>query len=86
MLIMSKNMAEIDKLKKSLKLEFDMKDLRVAKRILGLDILRDRKKGTLSLTQSYVKKVLKAYRMLDSKVVSTPIPAHYKLKYEKRSL
>ena len=61
-----------------------MKDLRAAKRILGIDVARDRKKGTFSLTQSlYVKKVLKAYGMLDSKMVSIPIPTNYKLKYEK---
>ena len=50
MLIMSKNMAEIEKLKKSLKSEFDMKDLGAAKQILGIDIIIDRMKGTLSLT------------------------------------
>ena len=84
MLIMNKNKTEIDKLKRSLKLEFDMKDLGAAKRILGIDIVRERKKGTLALTQSlYIKKVLKAYGMLDSRMVSTPIPAHYKLKSKK---
>ena len=61
-----------------------MKELGAAKRILGIDVIRDRKKDNLALTQSlYIKKVLKAYGMLDSKMVSTPIPAHYKLNFEK---
>ena len=87
MLIICKNMAEINKLKKALKSEFEMKDLGVAERILGIDILRDRKKGILSLTQSgYVKKVLKEFGMVEAKTVSTTIPAYYKLKSAKRTL
>jgi len=36
---------EIQKLKKRLNDEFEMKDLGNAKRILGMDIMRDRNKG-----------------------------------------
>jgi len=41
MLIASKNKSSIDKLKVQLSFEFEMKDLREAKRILGMEIERD---------------------------------------------
>ena len=44
MLIISKSIADIEHLKRALKMEFEMKDLGPAKRILGTDILRDRKR------------------------------------------
>ena len=44
MLIAAKSMREIHKLKESLKSEFEMKDLGAASRILGMDIIRNRKK------------------------------------------
>ena len=92
MLIICKNMVDINQLKEAFKSEFEMKDLRAAKRILGIDILRDKKKDTLSLTQiGYVQIVLKEFGMLNAKVVfakvvSTPIPSHYKLKSAKGTL
>ena len=46
MLIICRDMAEIDKLKDALKLEFEMNDLGAAKKILiAIDIVRDKKKG-----------------------------------------
>ena len=87
MLIVCKNMGDIIQLKKALNSEFEMKDLGAAKKILGIDISRDRKKGILSLSQKeYVQKVLREFGMLDAKVVSTPIPSHYKLKTVKGSI
>src|SRR5438128_1260663 len=60
--------------------EFDMKDLGVAKKILGMEIIRDRKSGLLFLSQqSYIKKVLHRFNMHDAKSVSTPIAPHFKL-------
>ena len=45
-----------------------MKDLGPTKRILRIDIFRDRKRGILSLSQAgYVQKVLKTFGMLESK-------------------
>lgn len=49
MLVASKDMVEIQKLKRSLTVEFEMKDLGAANRILGMYIIRDREKGTLKL-------------------------------------
>ena len=51
MLIVCKNMGDIIQLKKALNSEFEMKDLVAAKKILGIEISRDRKKGILSLSQ-----------------------------------
>ncbi|KAL5739748.1 hypothetical protein ACOSP7_028638 [Xanthoceras sorbifolium] len=43
MLIAAKNMSDIDELKKQMKNEFEMKDLGVAKKILDMEIKRNRK-------------------------------------------
>ncbi|WJX45133.1 hypothetical protein P8452_32036 [Trifolium repens] len=70
----------IQKLKEKLNDEFEMKDLGNAKRILGMNILRDRSKGELFLSQhDYLKKVVERFRMSDSKVVNTPLGHHWKL-------
>ena len=60
------------KLKSLLSSEFDMKDLGAAKKILGIEIHRDREAGKLWLSQKgYLKKVLEKFSMLDAKPVST---------------
>lgn len=80
MLLVAKSMDDINEVKEMLGREFDMKDLGPAKRILGMDIERDRAGGVLKLSQSrYVKKVLQVFRMADSKSVTTPIGAQFKL-------
>ncbi|KAL1200962.1 Retrovirus-related Pol polyprotein from transposon TNT 1-94 [Cardamine amara subsp. amara] len=59
MLIASKDMKEIQIVKDLLSNRFEMKDLGAARRILGMDIERDRKGGVLTLSQSgYIKKIL----------------------------
>jgi len=47
MLIAVKNKTHIQKLKAQLKKKFDMKNLREAKKILGMEITRDRGSGRL---------------------------------------
>jgi len=51
MLITSKSRSAIDKLKKELSFEFEMKDLGEAKKVLGMEIERDQKSGKVRLTQ-----------------------------------
>jgi hypothetical protein len=51
MLIAAKDKSEIAKLKAQLNLEFEMKDLGAAKKILGVEIIRYRKSGMLYLSQ-----------------------------------
>ena len=80
MLIAAKSKKEITTLKKLLSSEFEMKDLGAAKKILGMEITRDRNFGLLFFSQqSYIKKVLCRFNMYDAKSVSTHIAPHFKL-------
>ena len=81
MLIASRNKGEICRLKAQLSKEFEMKDLGEAKKILGMEIARDRQRGILCLTQKqYLKKVLQRFGMSEkTKPVSTPLAPHFKL-------
>lgn len=59
MLIAAKGKKDIATLKALLSKEFDMKDLGAAKKILGMEIIRDRNSGLLFLSlQSYINKGL----------------------------
>lgn len=70
MLIAFKDKSLIVKLKSQLSNEFEMKDLGAAKRILGMEIQRDRKAGKLYLSQrKYLEKILDRYNMLHCKPV-----------------
>jgi len=51
MLIAAKSQVEIDRLKAQLSKEFVMKDLGEAKKILGMEINKDRERGELWLSQ-----------------------------------
>ena len=74
---------EIQLIKDDLRLKFDMKDLGEAKRILGMDIFRDRKRRVLRLVQAdYVSKVISRYQMTDARSVSIPLANHFKLSRE----
>ena len=86
-LIACKDKREIMKLTKSLSLEFEMKNLGATKRILGIDIERNRKEETLTLSQTgYVRKVVELFEMSSCKSVTTPIPSHFKLCDVKKDL
>ena len=83
MLIVGSNIEEINILKKQLSKQFAMKDLGIAKQILGMRIVRDKANGTLKLSQSeYVKKVLSRFNMNEAKSVSPPLGSHFKLSKE----
>ncbi|KAL1190989.1 Retrovirus-related Pol polyprotein from transposon TNT 1-94 [Cardamine amara subsp. amara] len=80
MLVAARDMKVISKLKQKLSEKFEMKDLGAAKKILGMEIVRDRVKGTLTLSQEgYLSKVLEMYKMEQSKPVVTPLGAHLKM-------
>ena len=49
MLIAGSNIEEINNLKKQLSKQFAMKDLRAAKQILGMRIIRDKANGTFTV-------------------------------------
>ena len=80
MLIASRNQGVICRLKAQLSKELEMKDLGEAKKILSMEIARDRQRGTLCLTQKhYLKKVLQRFGMSEkTKPISTPLAPHFK--------
>ncbi|KAL6321033.1 hypothetical protein AAG906_012015 [Vitis piasezkii] len=70
MLIVVKSMVEVNKLKSLLSKEFDMKDLGATKKIIGMEIHRDRALGRLWLSQhNYVKRMLERFNMDNAKPV-----------------
>jgi hypothetical protein len=70
-------------LNKKLNNSFAMKDLGATKKILGMRIIRDKKNRKLTLSQGeYIEKVLKRFRMKNSKLVSIPLANHFKLTKE----
>ena len=80
MLVASKSMFEINRLKAQLARTFDMKDLGAANQILGMQIHRDRKNGKLWLSQKkYVEKILQRFSMNKVKPVNIPLASHFKL-------
>ena len=80
MLLACKNMKLIDLLKQQLRDKFDMKDFGPTKRILGVEMVKNRTTRTLFMSQEkYVKKVLEKFGMLNCKPVSTPMAAHFRL-------
>nr|GEU36957.1 retrovirus-related Pol polyprotein from transposon TNT 1-94 [Tanacetum cinerariifolium] len=85
MLIDALNKDQIRELKDQLSNEFDMKDLGAAKRILSMEIRRDRKIGKLTLSQTdYISKVFKKFNMSSCKPVPTPLAPHFKLSSHER--
>ena len=76
MLVAAKDKILISELKKKLSMKFEMKDFGPAKKILGIEIMRDRANGKLWLSQEgYMEKVLELYKMEQAKEVVTPLGA-----------
>ena len=64
MLIVAQDKENIRKVKVQLNKEFEMKNLGATKKILGMEILRDRKTSKLYLSQKgYIEKVLHRFNM-----------------------
>ncbi|GJX82637.1 retrotransposon protein, putative, ty1-copia subclass [Tanacetum coccineum] len=73
-LLMGNNVTMLQEVKSWLSKCFSMKDLGEAAYILGNKIIRDRSKRLISLSQSaYLEKILKKFRMENSKKGYTPI-------------
>lgn len=80
MLVASKSMFEINRLKAQLARAFDMKDLGAANQILGMQIHRDGKNGKLWLSQKkYVEKILQRLNMNKVKPSNIRLASHFKL-------
>jgi ATP-binding cassette subfamily B (MDR/TAP) protein 1 len=57
-----------------------MKDLGASKKILGMEIIRERHVGKSYLSQKgYINNVLRCFNMHEAKPVSTPLAAHFRL-------
>nr|GEZ08426.1 reverse transcriptase domain-containing protein [Tanacetum cinerariifolium] len=80
MLIACKSKAEIGSTKSLLKRKFDMKNVEEAKKILGMEIVRDRSRKILRVSQSeYISKILNNFRIENRKSVQMPLGGHFKL-------
>lgn len=82
-LIAANRLHNVNELKTKLGKEFDMKDIGVAKKILGMEIHMDIGANKLWLSQkSYVEGVLRKFDMSKAKPVSIPLENHFKLSLE----
>ncbi|CAM8879912.1 unnamed protein product [Rhodiola kirilowii] len=80
MLIVSHDVAAINDLKVQLSTNFEMKEFGGAKKILGMQIKRNRKERKLFLCQTdYLTKVIEKFEMVQAKPVLTPVASHFKL-------
>ncbi|KAL9148736.1 hypothetical protein ABFS82_12G062000 [Erythranthe guttata] len=80
MLIISPCVKSVDHVKMCLSEQFDMKYLGDAKKILGMNIDRNRENNLLFLNQiSYVKKILEKFAMTNAKTTNVPLAAHFQL-------
>ena len=83
MMIIGRDKTKIKFIKDKLKSEFEMKDLGPVKKILGIEVLRNRNEGKLVLTQrSYIEKVMKKFSLENSKATAVPLAGHFKLSNE----
>ena len=81
MLIAVKSKVEIAKLKKLLSSVFDMKDLGAAKKILGMEITRDRKSGLLFFSRKIMLR--KFFSVSTCKMQKLLVPLlHFTLNYQ----
>lgn len=76
---------EIQSIKDGPKVAFAMKDLGPTKIILGMNIVRDRKKKLICLSQyDYVSRLLKRFKMDNIKETTTSLAQHFKLSTDQR--
>jgi hypothetical protein len=72
--IAAKSKQSVERVKEELRKHFKLRDLGPTKWFLGIHIIRDRAKRTLSLSQhQYCEDMLKEFDMLDSRPVATPM-------------
>ena len=82
MLIASQSHVEIQSLKLKLNSVFEMKELGEARKILGIEISRNRQLRKVLFSQkSYLKKLIRKFHMLETKEVNVPFVQHYKLSH-----
>ena len=73
-LILNRNLQVVNSIKANLAKKFDMVDFGEAQSILGISILRDREKGTISLHQGeYIDNILSTFDQADGPTRVTPM-------------
>ncbi|CAM8876419.1 unnamed protein product [Rhodiola kirilowii] len=77
LLLISPSLHDIKLTKSGLQKHFDMKDLGIAQKILGVKITRNRKNGEICLSQSeYFTKVLDKFAIVNAKPNAIPLGRH----------
>lgn len=83
MVIASKDINELNNVKRKLQSEFEIQDLGQITDILGIRVEREGKTGSLKLSQQkYVQELLEKFKMTLAKTVSTPIESNTKITKE----
>lgn len=83
MLVVGQDKNMINRLKKDLSSQFAIKDLGLTQKILGMEIIHDRKKKKLWPSQeNYIEKVLDRLNMKGAKIVGTPLASNFKLNFD----
>ena len=76
MLITRPNPDQITQIKEALKSQFEIDDIGPATYFVGMRIIRNRAKRSITLIQdAYINKILKKYRITHMKLVATPMAA-----------
>lgn len=85
-LIVGKNSGRIAGLKNTLSKSFAMKDLEPTKKILSIEIIRDKSNKLVCLSQEkYLEKVLERFNMHKVKSVNALLGGHFNLSTKQRS-
>jgi hypothetical protein len=80
LLMACKDVGELSHFKSELKKHFPMKDLGEVTTYLGMELVRDRKAKTISLTQEkYVGELVKKFGLQDVKTAATPLQVNHGL-------
>ena len=80
LLIFGKKMIEINEVKEKLARMFEMKNMRELKYFLDMQIHRNRKERTLTITQSgYIGAILERFQMMNAKSMTTSMTIDIKL-------
>ena len=83
LMILAKNISEMERLKDSLKLQFKMKDMGQLHYYVGVCIVQDKENKQVFLHQGqYIEKMLKKFGQRGAKSVSTPADLNVKLQKE----
>ena len=83
MLIVSNSKTKLTEMKLKLTKYFKVKDLGEVKFLLGIEVIRDRKSGSIELSQeAYINQLLKRFKVQDIKPTTTPLSTGVRLMQE----